>query len=96
MYSLADIGAMKLSAILRRGVKKDFWDMAELLQHYNLAELISFYNQKYPSQQLLISVPQALIYFNDAEENEDPISLKGQTWENIKTIISEKVDEYLS
>lgn len=77
--STHDIAAMKINALLKRGVKKDFWDVAELLQHYSIEDFISFYEKKYPSQQLLISIPQAMIYFDDAEESEDPISLKGQT-----------------
>jgi hypothetical protein len=45
---------------------------------------------------LLISVPQALIYFNEAEESEDPISLNGQTWESVKKTIRAAVRDYLS
>jgi predicted nucleotidyltransferase component of viral defense system len=95
MYSTTDIAAMKIQAILGRGRKKDFWDLAELFQHYSLKEIEEFHSKKYPSQQLLISIPQAAIYFADAEDSEDPISLKGQTWESVKKIISQKVNEYL-
>jgi hypothetical protein len=48
-----------------------------------------------PSQQLLVSVPFALTYFIDAEESEDPVSLKGQTWKSVKRIIQDKVSDYL-
>jgi len=95
MYSSIDITAMKIQAILGRGRKKDFWDLAELLKHYNLEEIISFHSQKYPSQQLLISIPQAVTYFDDAEEGDEPVSLKGQTWESVKKIIQQKVNDYL-
>src|SRR3954447_22831788 len=40
MYSNEDIAAMKISAILGRGRKKDFWDIHELLHHYSLSQLI--------------------------------------------------------
>ena len=86
---------MKIQAILGRGRKKDFWDLAELLVHFSLEEIISFHSQKYPSQQLLISIPQAVTYFNDAEESDEPVSLKGQTWESVKKIIQQQVNEYL-
>jgi hypothetical protein len=43
----------------------------------------------------LISVPQAITYFEDAEESEDPVSLKGQTWEKVKKAIQKKVEQYL-
>lgn len=95
MFSAKEISAMKIQAILGRGKKKDFWDLAELLQHYTLEEIIEFYNKKYPSQQLLISIPQAITYFADADESENPVSLKKQTWHSVKKIIRQKVDEYL-
>ncbi len=86
---------MKIAAIMKRGVKKDFWDIAELLKHYTVEDFISYYSKKYPSQQLLVSVPFVLIYFIDAEETEDPVSLKGQTWETVKKFIQQKVSDYL-
>ena len=95
MFSDHDIIAMKISAILKRAQKKDFWDIAELLHHYSVSDSINYYNQKYPNQQLLISIPRALTYFVDAEESEDPISLKGQTWETVKSFIQQKVNDYL-
>ena len=96
MFSDKDIIAMKIFALLKRAQKKDFWDVAELLQHYSVQDFIDFYNEKYPNQMLLISIPHALTYFEDANESEDPISLKGQTWESVQTIIKQKVSEYLS
>ncbi len=95
LISIADISAMKLSAILKRAVKKDFWDVAELLDHYSVEELIDCYNRKYPNHQLLISIPQALTYFVEAEESEDPTSLKGQTWTGVKRKIQHSVNNYL-
>ena len=37
--------------------------------------MIAFHEMKYPDQNLLISIPQAIIYFEDDEESEDPVSL---------------------
>jgi predicted nucleotidyltransferase component of viral defense system len=95
MFSTEDIIAMKVQAILGRGKKKDFWDIAELLQHYTLAGFIQYHKEKYITQNLLITIPQAITYFADAEESEDPVSLKGQTWDGVKDLIKRKVDEYL-
>lgn len=57
MFGDKDIIAMKLFAILQRAVKKDFWDMAELLSDYSLPDCIEAYNLKYPSNQMLLSIP---------------------------------------
>lgn len=95
MFSDKDIMAMKIFAILQRAQKKDFWDVAELLQHFTLQDFIDAYYKKYPSNQMLISIPHALTYFADADDSEDPVSLKGQTWESVKKIVQQHVNDYL-
>jgi predicted nucleotidyltransferase component of viral defense system len=96
LFSIEDIIAMKVQAILGRGKKKDFWDIAELLKHFSIADFIKFHKEKYATQNLLITVPQAITYFVDAEESEEPISLKNQTWEGVQGFINAKVREYLT
>jgi predicted nucleotidyltransferase component of viral defense system len=96
LASIPDIMGMKIAAIMKRAVKKDFWDIAELLQQHSVDDIITCYTKKYPSQQLLVSVPFALCYFDEAEESEDPVSLKGQTWKSVKKFIQQKVSEFLS
>lgn len=95
MFSIEDIMAMKIQTILGRGRKKDFWDIAELLEHYSVKDFVNFHKEKFSTQNLLITVPQAMLFFEDADEDENPVSLKGQTWESVKSNIREKVREYL-
>ncbi len=95
MFSTEDIIAMKVQAILGSGRKKDFWDIAELLNHFTITDFIQFHKEKFATQNLLITVPQAITYFADAEESEDPISLKAQTWQSVQEFINAKVREYL-
>lgn len=96
MFSTEDIIAMKIQAVLGRGRKKDFWDIAELLNHFTVADFTEFHKQKFTTQNLMITVPQAISYFADAEESEDPISLKKQTWRSVQEFIHAKVREYLA
>ncbi len=95
MFSTEDIIAMKVQAILGRGKKKDFWDIAELLRHFSIADFVQFHKEKYATQNLLITVPNAITFFADAEESENPVSLKKQTWKGVQKFISTKVSEYL-
>ena len=95
MLSTEDIIAMKVQAILGRGKKKDFWDIAELLQHFSVADFIQFHKEKYATQNLLITVPHSITFFLDADDSEEPISLKNQTWEKVKAFISKKVSDFL-
>lgn len=96
LFGDKDIMAMKVFAILKRGAKKDFWDVAELLEKYTISDFVSAFEKKYPSNTIPISVPYALTYFEDADESEDPISLKGQTWESVQAIIQKAVRDYLA
>ena len=95
LYHDKDLMAMKIQAILGRGKKKDFWDIAELLHHYSIQDMIDCHKAKYPNQMLGISIPQALTYFVDADESEEPITIKPITWEDVKSVISAKVRKFL-
>jgi len=96
MYSDEDIAAMKIQAILGRGKKKDFWDLALLLETYGLDNIMNWHTEKFPNQMLLISIPQTITYFDDAEKSKDPECLRGLSWEEVKSIIRKAVREYLS
>lgn len=95
LFSMEDIVAMKVQAVLGRGKKKDFWDIAELLKHFSVDDFIRLHKEKFSTQNLFITVPQAITYFVDAEDSEDPVSLKGQTWANVKAFIQKKISDYL-
>lgn len=43
-----------------------------------------------------ISIPQALVCSTDADESEEPQTIKPMTWENVKSILSAKVREFLT
>ncbi len=94
-YSDEDISAMKIFAILKRAVKKDFYDLSLLLDKYGLENIIDWYNEKYPNNQMMISIPNAIVYFNEAEESEDPKSLNGNSWKKIKQNINKHVNFFL-
>jgi predicted nucleotidyltransferase component of viral defense system len=97
IFSVEDIIAMKVQAILGRGKKKDFYDVFQLLQHYTVADFVVLHKEKFSTQNLLITVPQALTYFDDADESEDPVTLiNGLTWEKVKRGIEKKVRDYLA
>ena len=95
LVSLEDIAAMKLSAIARRGVKKDFWDIAELLDVFSLDEMMEFYKAKYSSRDIF-HLLRSLVYFNDAEPQKNPDPLKKITWNQVKSKVQKAVKRYLN
>ena len=82
MASLKDIAAMKVTAIIGRGTKKDFVD-AFLLRYFSMNDILDFYSQKYPDGSIFMAM-KSLAYFDDAEEDIMPYMLTDITWENIK------------
>ena len=89
-----DIAAMKLAAITGRGAKKDFTDLYFLLQTFSLAEMMTFYSQKYADGSAFM-VLKSLIYFDDAEEDEIHEMLSQVSWTTIKDVIRNKHQQYL-
>jgi hypothetical protein len=89
-----DIAAMKLSAITNRGSKKDFIDIALLIERLGLSQMISLYQTKYPDGMEMM-VLRSLVYFQDAEEQSDPVMLIPYNWNEIKKIILDETNKYI-
>lgn len=84
---LRDLGAMKLSAIANRGIRRDFWDVFEICASgLTLLDLIQSYQARFGVRQAdVYHVIRCLTYFDDAEA--DPLLPRGLTltrWEEIK------------
>ena len=84
LAGLRDIAAMKLSAVANRGRKKDFIDVARLLDVFLLDEMLSFYKQKFSVSE--VSFPlRGLMYFDDAEDDPMPEMFDTNlTWKFVK------------
>ncbi len=83
---------MKLNALANRGSKKDFYDVVELLGHFTIQEMIGFFTTKYPDTDPF-TVIRSLAWFDDAEMDPDPVSLKRMTWKVVKSKVSKIVTE---
>ena len=90
LVSLPDLAAMKLNAIANRGSKKDFFDLALLLDHFTLPRMIGYFSEKYPATDPF-TVIRSLAWFEDAEMEPDPVSLTGATWDSVQATASEAV-----
>lgn len=92
MASLEDIAAMKIIAVANRGSKKDFFDIAILLQHFSLPEMLSFHQEKTKTE-LPFYVLKSLCYFDDAESDFDPTVLVDLSWDKVKQVVEKAVEE---
>jgi predicted nucleotidyltransferase component of viral defense system len=50
MASTEEITVMKVNVIGRRGRKKDFWDIHELLDHYSIDQMLALHGERYPHE----------------------------------------------
>ena len=91
--SVEDIAAMKFNSTMNRGSKKDFYDIVELLIHFSLEDLIAFHSKKYDFNSQLILL-KSLVYFDDAELEPDPVSLRPLSWTSVKQNISDVVSKF--
>jgi predicted nucleotidyltransferase component of viral defense system len=95
LLPIETIAVMKFIAISNRGAKKDFYDLYALLEIYKIEELVGFFQEKLPNFNAF-HIIKSLTYFEDAELQSDPISLKKINWKTVKKVITQKVNNYTS
>jgi predicted nucleotidyltransferase component of viral defense system len=94
LVPIKHIAIMKLLAIARRGVKKDFFDLYFILEQYSLDEVVKMFQSQLPETDLF-HILKSLTYFEDAELDGDPKMLQKVTWKQVKKTIINKVNDYL-
>lgn len=84
LVSCVELAAMKINAVTNRGSKKDFSDLL-LLHHEGMAlsQSLSSYCQKYGDAGRFLAL-RSLQWFEDAEQEPDPLYLNGWTWEYVR------------
>jgi len=91
-------GAMKLSAIATRGIRRDFWDAFVMAKSgHSLAEMAADFRAKFGKEASdLYHAVRALTYFDDAEA--DPIFPRGTTpalWKEVRTYFAREAPRLL-
>jgi len=95
LASVAEIAAMKIDVVQRGGRKKDFWDLHELLERYSIAQMIDLHRKRYEYSHDKELIIRNLTDFSQADDDFDPICLRGKYWEFIKEDIIEAVNREL-
>tara|TARA_R110002167_G_scaffold190051_2_gene392302 strand:- start:5178 stop:5834 length:657 start_codon:yes stop_codon:yes gene_type:complete len=94
MATVEEIIAMKLDVVQREGRKKDFWDLHELLSDYGVGEMLGLHERRYPYSHDRKLIIEKFINFKRADEDFDPICLRGKYWEFIKEDITETIEVF--
>jgi hypothetical protein len=87
-----DIAAMKLNAITNRGTRKDFVDMAFILDRMPLERVFELFQRKYTNVNPALAW-RSIVYFDDAEDFPMPKMLVPFDWEEAKNRILQAVRE---
>lgn len=90
LAGVKDIGAMKINAITNRGSRKDFVDLARLLEAWALEDVFGWYTSKYADANPALAL-RSLAYFADAEADPMPRMLEHFDWEAGKAKILQAV-----
>ena len=94
LASMDDIVPMKLSAAANRGRKKDFIDIAFLLDQYTLGEMFALYQRKFSVTEISNAL-RGLTYFDTAELDPMPRMFDDLTWDDAKSRIESAVREFV-
>lgn len=96
LASKVDIAAMKIKAVTGRGSKKDFYDVAKLLECFTVKEMLTSYQTMFKIDNVVMAV-KSLGYFNDAENstliNNKVVSLEKKSWESVKNDIKRSLSK---
>jgi hypothetical protein len=93
LATVEEIIAMKIDIVQRKGRKKDFWDLDELLNSYSIEKMIALHKQRYPYNHDEKLIRRNFIDFERADEDFTPICIKGKHWELIKLDFVERLIE---
>jgi predicted nucleotidyltransferase component of viral defense system len=84
LATVEEIVAMKVDIIQRTGRKKDFWDLHELLLRYTIDQMIDLHRRRFEWTHDPELIHQNFTRFDEADEELDPICLRGKEWLFIK------------
>lgn len=93
LASLEDIAAFKLDAVCHRKEKKDYIDIALLLEKFSFAQMMDFYKEKFPMNDKRIVLTQ-ILDIEGLENSVEPVMLVKHTVEWALEEIEQKVTMY--
>jgi len=84
LASKAEITAMKLDVVQRSGRKKDFWDIDKLKDDFTINEMFALHEKRYPYTHDKDLLKEKFTDFILADDDFEPICLRGKHWELVK------------
>lgn len=79
-----EVAAMKFEVLAANGRKKDFWDIHELLERFEINTLFGYYLKRYPYSASREDLIEKLVDFEIADDEFTPNCYKDKDWDIIK------------
>lgn len=99
LAGLTDLSTMKLAAVSRRGIRRDFWDLHAIFssRKLTLGDSLDAYERRFGATQSgIYHVLRSLAYFDDADrEATSPAGLTTEMWSDIKQWFAEHAPKEL-
>jgi hypothetical protein len=92
LASLEDIVGMKLDVLQNGGRKKDFWDLHELLETFNIDRMLEIHKSRSEWTHDAAKIIKNLTDFEEADLEPNPLCLRNKEW----VFIKEDIEEALS
>lgn len=89
--SVADVGLMKLDALISRGSRKDFYDLYFIAQKIPLPALLQLGQTKYPyARDFELMAVESLVLFENADRDIQPTLFIDVPWETVRQFFIEQ------
>jgi predicted nucleotidyltransferase component of viral defense system len=86
LASIIDIALMKLDDLVRRGSRKDFYDVYMITRHIPLSELLRLGIEKYPQvRDFAFMVLEGMVMYENAERDRQPELCVDVSWEQVRS-----------
>ena len=94
-----DIVAEKIKTVSQRGAKKDFWDVYSVIRlNSSIEEVSALFLERFKDSGINVyHVLKSLVYFEDAENEPDPVLLhemKTHDWNQVKRFFEENIRKF--
>jgi predicted nucleotidyltransferase component of viral defense system len=94
LASLEDVAAYKLDAVVGRKAEKDYYDIAELMTHFSLVEILTFYRQKFPYNDVRIALDHLSLVAQVPVDNSIAF-IKERSQKKMQQIILKSIQAYM-
>lgn len=92
--SLADVGLMKLDALISRGSRKDFYDLYFVAQEIPISDLLILGETKYPrARDFQLMAVEGMVQFENADRDVQPEMLQIVPWEDVREFFTEQAKQ---